>query len=58
MSDALDFIVFDSVYHSGGGGSSSGSNGDGPMWAKVMAVITSIAIIAFIIYGWYEVTQQ
>lgn len=58
MDDALDYVVFDSVYNSRGGGSSSGSNGDGPMWAKVMAVITLIAIIAFIIYGWCEVTQK
>jgi hypothetical protein len=56
MTDALDYIVFDSVYNSGGGGTSGGSNDDGPMWAKVMAIITLIAIIAFIIYGWCEVT--
>jgi len=58
MPDALDYIVFNSMYNSGGGGSSNGSNEDGPMWAKVMAVITLIAIIAFIIYGWCEVTQK
>lgn len=51
MDDALDYIVFDSVYHSGGGSSSGGSNDDQPKWAKVMAVITLIGIIAFIIYG-------
>ena len=58
MDDTLDYIVFDSVYNSSGGGSSNENNGDSPMWAKVMAVITLIAIIAFIIYGWCEVTQK
>lgn len=56
MSDALDYVIFDSVYNSSGDGSSNRSNGDGPMWAKIMAVITLIAIIAFIIYGWCEAT--
>lgn len=56
MDDSLDYIVFDSVYNSSGGSSSNGSNGDDPMWAKIMAVITLLAIIAFIIYGWCEVT--
>ena len=56
MFDALDFIVFDSVYHSGGGGSSGGNGDDPSMFAKVMAAITIIAIIAFIIYGWCEAT--
>ena len=56
MSDALDFIVFDSVYHSGGGGSSSGNGDDPSVFAKVMAALTIIAIIAFIIYGWCKAT--
>ena len=54
MSNALDYIVFDSVFNSSAGGSSNGTNDDGSMWAKVMAVITLIAIIAFIIYGMKE----
>ena len=57
MDDALDYIVFDSVYNSGSGSSSGGCNDDQPRWAKVMAVITLIGIIAFIIYGWCEVTK-
>lgn len=56
MDDALDYIVFDSVYNSSGDGSSNGSNGDQPLWAKIMAAITLIAIIAFFIYGWCEAT--
>lgn len=56
MDEALDYIVFDSVYNSSGGGSSNGSNGDQPLWAKIMAAITLIAIIAFFIYGWCEAT--
>ena len=56
MDDALDYIVFDSVYNSSEGGSSNGSNGNDPLWAKIMAAITIIAIIAYIIYGWCEAT--
>ena len=56
MDEALDYIVFDSVYNSSGGGSSNGSNGDQPLWAKIMAAITLIAIITFFIYGWCEAT--
>ena len=54
--EELDYIVFDSVYNSTGGGSSNGSNGDQPLWAKIKAAITLIAIIAFFIYGWYKAT--
>lgn len=40
MDDTLDYIIFDSVYNSGGGTSSGGSNDDNPKWARGLAVIT------------------
>ena len=55
MDDALDFVVFDSVYHSGGGSSGSSSNDNQPKWAMIMAAITMIGIVLFIIYGLFEV---
>lgn len=45
MDDALDYVVFDSVYNGGGGSSSKGSDGNDSMWAKIMAVITLLAIL-------------
>ncbi|MCR5574921.1 MAG: hypothetical protein K6F78_08905 [Bacteroidaceae bacterium] len=57
MDEALDYIYFDSVYNSGGESSSGGSNDVQPQWAKIMVVITMIGIVAFIIYGWCEITK-
>lgn len=56
MDDALDYIIFDSMHNSGGGCPYGGSNDAQPLWAKVIAVITLIGIVAFIIYGWFEAT--
>lgn len=56
MDDTLDYIIFDSVYNSGGGTSSGGSNDDNPKWARGLAVITFIVIVSFLIYGWCEAT--
>lgn len=55
MDDALDYIVFDSVYNSGGSSSGGSSNDNLPKWAKILSIITMIGIVLFILYGFYEI---